>query len=209
MLSAVMPPVSSFDPALDNPFSAFESGFTPWDFSGSDLFSPMHSPSPKPVESNSGSDDPTPKHTATKLKSSSDGTAGSTKTVSVVDERKLRRMVSNRESARRSRMRKQKHLENLRNQLNRLRMENREFSNRLRFVAYHCQRVRNENDRLRSEHTLLRQKLSEIRQILLLRQVQQLSSFAWPCNSTAASTVTSINEQFTAPLISNHVILNT
>ena len=70
-------------------------------------------------------------------------------------------------------MRKQKHLENLRNQVNRLRVENRELTNRLRFVLYHFQRVRTENDRLRSEHAMLRQKLYDTR---LLRQLQQFST---------------------------------
>ncbi|KAK6287724.1 hypothetical protein POUND7_013903 [Theobroma cacao] len=103
-------------------------------------------------------------------------------------------MISNRESARRSRMRKQKHLENLRNQVNRLRIENRELTNRLRFVLYHCHRVRTDNDRLRSEYSMLQQKFWDIRQILLFKQLQQFSS-AWPCNN-----VTAMSEQ-TPPLI--------
>ncbi|CAN1191353.1 bZIP transcription factor 44 [Linum perenne] len=101
---------------------------------------------------------------------------------SVVDERKRRRMVSNRESARRSRMRKQKHLENLRNRVNRLRVENRELSDRFRFVSYHLNRVRADTDRLRSEHLMLRHKLANaVRRILMFRQLS--SAAAWPCNN--------------------------
>ncbi|CAI0430563.1 unnamed protein product [Linum tenue] len=105
---------------------------------------------------------------------------------SIDDERRRRRMISNRESARRSRMRKQRHLENLRNQANRLRAENRELSTRLRFVSYHSNRVRTDNERLRSEHTMLRHKLSNIRQILTFRQLTNqfaVATSAWPCNN--------------------------
>lgn len=182
-------------PAFDPGFTP--GGFTPWEL---ELFQAIqYSPKPvisdpssgaaqtqssKPVISSSGSDDdpdrnrPDPDHVNAK----SCQINGSNRTVSVVDERKRRRMISNRESARRSRMRKQRHLENLRNQVNKLRIENRELNNRFRFVMYHFQRVRTDNDRLRDEHTMLRQKLSDIRQILVFRQLQHMSS-AWPCNS--------------------------
>ncbi|GMJ08061.1 hypothetical protein HRI_004475300 [Hibiscus trionum] len=127
---------------------------------------------------------------------SNSGLDESNQTVSIIDERKRRRMISNRESARRSRMRKQRHIENLRNHANRLRIENRQLTNRLGFVLYHCNRVRTENDRLRSEYSVLRQKLSDIHQILLFKQLQQLPSSAWPpCNN-----VTVMSEQ-TTPLI--------
>ncbi|RYQ80938.1 hypothetical protein Ahy_Scaffold1g107004 isoform C [Arachis hypogaea] len=82
-------------------------------------------------------------------------------------------------------MRKQRHLENLRNQLKASRVENRELNNRLQLMVHHFNRVRTENDWLRSERTLLRQKLSYMTQILLFQQLQQpsLSSSAWPCNN--------------------------
>ncbi|CAN0864930.1 bZIP transcription factor 44 [Linum grandiflorum] len=94
-------------------------------------------------------------------------------------------MVSNRESARRSRMRKQKHLENLRNRVNRLRVENRDLTDRVRFVSYHLNRVRADTDRLRSEHMMLRQKLMNVGRILMLRQLSSaaVASTAWPCNN--------------------------
>lgn len=88
-------------------------------------------------------------------------------------------------------MRKQKHLENLRNQVNRLRIGNRELVNRLRVVTHHCQLVRTDNDRLRSESVMLRQRLWDIRQVLLVRQLQQqLATSAWPCNN-----LTSMNDE--------------
>ncbi|XP_022741282.1 basic leucine zipper 4-like [Durio zibethinus] len=174
MLSTV--PTSFFsDPMLDNdPFSAFGSGFTPWEYC-SDLFSTTQSTGP----ARSGSRSEEAKQNQINSNSVSDEP---NQQVSVIDERKRRRMISNRESARRSRVRKQKHLENLRSQVNRLRFENRELNNRLRFVVYHCHSVRTDNDRLQSEYSMLQQKLSDIRQILLFKQLQQFSS-ARPCNN--------------------------
>ncbi|XVF15394.1 hypothetical protein REPUB_Repub09cG0149000 [Reevesia pubescens] len=169
----------------NDPFPAFESGFTPWDCS--ELFSITQSIGP--ARSVSGSDEPNQNQTNSKS-----GLDESNQPVSIIDERKRRRMISNRESARRSRMRKQKHLENLRNQVNRFRIENRELTNRLKFVLYHFHRVRTDNDRLQSEHSMLLQKLSDIRQILLFKQLQQFSS-SWPCNNVPV-----MSEQ-TPPLI--------
>ncbi|KAL4354488.1 hypothetical protein GQ457_06G044070 [Hibiscus cannabinus] len=186
MLSTV-PTFFSSGSLFDNdPFPAFENGFTPWDHFP-ELFSTSQTTGPDAVSdeptqdqnnSNSGSDEPNQPDP------------------SVIDERKRRRMISNRESARRSRMRKQKHLENLRNQVNRLRVENRELTNRLRSVMYHCHRVTTDNDRLRSEHSILRRKLLDMHQILMLKQLQQFSS-AWPCNNV----VTVMSDQTPPPLI--------
>ncbi|KAJ7952721.1 Basic-leucine zipper transcription factor [Quillaja saponaria] len=174
MLSTL--PASTFpsDPLLGNPFSAFDGGFPPWECP--DIFSAFKHT--KPVNSSSGSDELNQNHAKTKSDSDEPN-----RTNSVTDERKRRRMISNRESARRSRMRKQKHLENLRIQMNRFKMENRELSNRLRFILYHSRRTRTENDQLQSEHIMLRQKLSDISQILIFQQLQPFSS-AWPHNST-------------------------
>lgn len=213
MLST-FPPMISSDGLFGSPFPAFETGFTPWDYpdppfepetihfplleqqqepvnsnSGSD--NSNSNANPIPVDSNSGSDEPNVKNN----KNSSSGSPGDSS--SLIDERKRRRMISNRESARRSRMRKQKHLENLRNQVNRLRVGNRELMNRLRFVTHHCHLIRNDNDRLRSESVVLRQRLWDIRQVLLVRELhqQQLasSSSVWPCNNF------NFNDQETIP----------
>ncbi|KAK8716588.1 hypothetical protein V6N13_043894 [Hibiscus sabdariffa] len=172
MLSAIPADFSSGSLVDYDPFLGFESGFTlPWDYP--ELLSPTQSI--EPAGSGSGSNETNQNGT-----NSNSSLVEPDQPLSVIDERKRRRMISNRESARRSRMRKQKHLENLRDQVNRLRVENRELNNRLRFVVYHCHTVRTDNDRLRSEYSMLRQKLSDIRQILLFKQLQQFSS-AWPC----------------------------
>lgn len=187
----------SFDTLSEYHFPASDGGFLPWDcqdppfvFQQEDPFiSTNHSPEPvfsNPNSSSSGSAGP----------NRSNSGSDEPDRVSLIDERKRRRMLSNRESARRSRMRKQKHLENLRNQVNRLRIGNRDMMNLLRLVTHQTQFVRTHNDRLRSESAMLRQKLWDIRQVLLVRQLQQqISPSAWPCNN-----FTSINEQNLPPL---------
>lgn len=169
MLSAFPAPFSA-DSLLGNQFPPFEPGFPPWEnHEPSFLFHLQEEPavptpnlSHEPVSSNSGSDPPNP----TRSSGSDDSNRN--------EERKRRRMMSNRESARRSRMRKQKHLENLRNQANRLKLGNREQSNRLRLIVYQTQLFRRENDCLRTEAAVLRQRLWDIRQVLVVRQLQQL-----------------------------------
>nr|VDD47756.1 unnamed protein product [Brassica oleracea] len=99
----------------------------------------------------------------------------------MTDERKRKRMESNRESARRSRMRRQSHIDNLRNQVNQLDLENRELGNRLRLVIYHLQQVNTDNNWLVTEQEMLRLRLSELRRILILRQLQQQQQ--WELNN--------------------------
>lgn len=88
-------------------------------------------------------------------------------------ERKLRRMISNRLSARRSRLRKKRHLENLMAQSDRLKVQNREMKTRLELARCQCYVVRRENERLRCESVLLKQRLYDLDQSLLaINQLQ-------------------------------------
>ncbi|RYR28935.1 hypothetical protein Ahy_B01g053160 isoform A [Arachis hypogaea] len=136
--------------------------------------------SPKPVTSSSGSDEPN-QPTDEPDRSLDEKPARPYRDM-VIDERKRRRMLSNRESARRSRMRKQRHLENLRNQLNKCRVENRELNNRLQFIVHHLNRIRTENQWLRSERTVLWQKLSDFTQILVFQELHPLDHISnIPC----------------------------
>ncbi|KZV27501.1 Basic leucine-zipper 42 [Dorcoceras hygrometricum] len=80
----------------------------------------------------------------------------------IIDERKRRRMISNRESARRSRMRKQKHLDELWSQVLRLRTENHNLVDRLNVVSESHDRVLQENARLKEEATDLRGIVTEL-----------------------------------------------
>lgn len=88
-----------------------------------------------------------------------------------VEERKRRRMISNRESARRSRWRKKRQLEDLTNQVNRLRLENRELKNRLCIVLHEYEAIQRETVPLLAESIVLRQKLAGLRQILAAMQL--------------------------------------
>ncbi|KAL5064109.1 hypothetical protein RYX36_025846 [Vicia faba] len=183
--------LSPSDSFLDNPFSTFSGSFPPWDFH--DLFSDDLEPTtPLPITSTSGSDEPNQTHekrkpdsdepNRTHEKRKPDSDEPNHRAI-VIDERKRRRMLSNRESARRSRMRKQRHVENLRNQLNKCRIENKELKNRLQFILFHYNSLRTENEWLRSERTVLNQRINYYTQILAYQQFQPFST-AWTCNTT-------------------------
>ncbi|KAG4934296.1 bZIP transcription factor 44 [Glycine soja] len=101
------------------------------------------------------------------------GSQGSNREVRSMHERKLRRMQSNRESARRSRWRKKRHLENLTNQLNRLRTENQEYKNRLFLTMHQNLLLSVQNERLRSESVTLMARLSDLYQILGTMMISQ------------------------------------
>ncbi|CAL9100258.1 unnamed protein product [Musa acuminata var. zebrina] len=86
---------------------------------------------------------------------------------SAEEERRRRRMISNRESARRSRLRKQRQLEGLRLEANRLGSQNRGLADRLGALSYYAALFRRENARLRDESAALRQRLGDIRRAAL------------------------------------------
>lgn len=70
-------------------------------------------------------------------------------------------MISNRESARRSRMRKQRHLDELWSQVLRLRSENHNLLDKLNQASERHGKVLQENARLKEETSDLRQMLAE------------------------------------------------
>lgn len=88
------------------------------------------------------------------------------------EERKHKRMISNRESARRSRQRRKRRLEELNDQVNRLRNENRELKNGLTSLTNQCHFVLKENNQLRSECIYLQTKLSGLCKLLVLANIQ-------------------------------------
>ncbi|KAG6502043.1 hypothetical protein ZIOFF_041930 [Zingiber officinale] len=75
------------------------------------------------------------------------------------EDRRRRRMLSNRESARRSRMRKQTHLAELRSLVGRLRLHNRQMLDELNRVMSDHDRVELDNRRLREAELELRRRL--------------------------------------------------
>ncbi|KAL8231204.1 hypothetical protein R6Q57_000982 [Mikania cordata] len=109
------------------------------------------------------------------------------------DERLRKRLISNRESAKRSRERKQKHLQDLTNKVTRYETGNQELVNRLRFVNRNGQMVQQDNQRLKLESMRLQQRLYTLCQLLANPELHcTLLPSAWPCNN---SNVTIINEQ--------------
>ncbi|KAK7316256.1 hypothetical protein VNO77_35144 [Canavalia gladiata] len=82
--------------------------------------------------------------------------------LSLINERKHRRMISNRESARRSRMRKQKHLDELWSQVVWLRNENHQLIDKLNHVSENHDQVLQENAQLKEEASELRQMLRDM-----------------------------------------------
>ncbi|CAM8940021.1 unnamed protein product [Rhodiola kirilowii] len=99
---------------------------------------------------------------------------------SIIDERKQRRMISNRESARRSRMRKQKHLDELWSQVIRLRTENHALLDKFNHVFESHNNVVEENVKLKDEVSKLRKMVTNL-QITspetFLRDLEEI-----PCN---------------------------
>ncbi len=84
----------------------------------------------------------------------------------LTDERKRKRMESNRESARRSRLRKQKHLEDLMSQVTKLRNENNQILTGINFTTQHYMNLETENSILRAQLMELSHRLESLNEIL-------------------------------------------
>ncbi|KAI3464912.1 hypothetical protein Pfo_021575 [Paulownia fortunei] len=84
----------------------------------------------------------------------------------LMDQRKRKRMQSNRESARRSRMRKQKHLDDLMAQVTQLKKENSQILTSMNVTTQHYVNVEAENSVLRAQMMELTQRLHSLNEIL-------------------------------------------
>ncbi|KAK8925894.1 Light-inducible protein CPRF2 [Platanthera zijinensis] len=84
--------------------------------------------------------------------------------LSLADERRRRRMISNRESARRSRIRKKRHLDQLRQQVAALRAAGRQLLEELNQMMRKQEDVLRENAGLREEEEELRARLEELKE---------------------------------------------
>lgn len=83
----------------------------------------------------------------------------------IMDERKRKRMQSNRESARRSRMRKQKHLGDLMAQVSHLRKTNNELLDNVNITTQLYLKVEAENSVLRAQMSELSSRLQSLNEI--------------------------------------------
>ncbi|KAL0017117.1 hypothetical protein SO802_004186 [Lithocarpus litseifolius] len=84
----------------------------------------------------------------------------------LMDQRKRKRMQSNRESARRSRMRKQKHLDDLMGQVTQLSKDNNQILTSINITTQHFMNVEAENSILRAQVVELSQRLVSLNEIL-------------------------------------------
>lgn len=115
--------------------------------------------------------------------------------LSIIDERKQRRMISNRESARRSRMRKQRHLDELWSQVLRLRMENHNLIDKLNHVSESHDRVLQENVRLKEEASDLHRMLTDLHASNSYTFFRDLEDI--PCNTAHLRAKSSKHESVT------------
>lgn len=83
----------------------------------------------------------------------------------LMDQRKRKRMISNRESAWRSRMRKQKHLDDLMSQLSNLMKENNEILTNMSVTTQNYLNIEAENSILRAQVSELKQRFESLTKI--------------------------------------------
>ncbi|GAB2282198.1 bZIP transcription factor 53 [Dionaea muscipula] len=93
-----------------------------------------------------------------------------------MDERKRKRMISNRESARRSRMRKQQHLDEMIIQVTRLQAENADLEKRINSASQMYVGVESENNVLRTQVMELTDRLRSLNSVLEI--VEEVSGLA-------------------------------
>lgn len=98
----------------------------------------------------------------TSFSSNSTSDEADEKQLGLINERKQRRMISNRESARRSRVRKQKQLDELWSQVVWLRNENQHLIDKLNKFSEQHEQALQENSHLKDETSQLRQMLSDM-----------------------------------------------
>ncbi|KAI3521958.1 hypothetical protein L1887_11434 [Cichorium endivia] len=86
----------------------------------------------------------------------------------LMDQRKRKRMQSNRESARRSRMRKQKHLDDLTDQINQIKKDNTQILTTINVTTQQFVQVEADNSVLRAQMGELSQRLNYLNEIINL-----------------------------------------
>ncbi|XWS76647.1 hypothetical protein CRYUN_Cryun01aG0195300 [Craigia yunnanensis] len=93
-----------------------------------------------------------------------------------IDERKRKRMLSNRESARRSRMKKQKQLEDLVNEVSALQKDNSQLSERINVTTQRYIEMESANNVLRAQTMELTERLWSLNSVLHI--AEEVSGYA-------------------------------
>lgn len=88
----------------------------------------------------------------------------------VLDERKRKRMISNRDSARRSRMKKQQHVDGLTTQMTQLQSENNLIADQINAVANMYVGLESENNVLRAQLAELTDRLRSLNSVLQIAE---------------------------------------
>ncbi|URD81469.1 Ocs element-binding factor [Musa troglodytarum] len=103
----------------------------------------------------------------------------------VIDERKRKRMLSNRESARRSRMKKQQHLNDLMNQMAHIKIQNSQIAEQTDLMTQQYVKVESDNAVLRAQLSELTERLQSVNSVL--RFVEEVSGMAMDIPSIPGS----------------------
>ncbi|KAI9128197.1 hypothetical protein K1719_001190 [Acacia pycnantha] len=101
----------------------------------------------------------------------------------LMDQRKRKRMVSNRESARRSRMRKQKHLDDLVAQVAQLRKENQQILTSVNLTTEQYLSVESDNSVLRAQASELSHRLDSLNEIIDYLNLNASNNGAFTANT--------------------------
>ncbi|KAL3350754.1 hypothetical protein AABB24_023266 [Solanum stoloniferum] len=116
----------------------------------------------------------------------------------LMDQRKRKRMISNRESARRSRMRKQKHLDDLTGQVTNLRRENNQILTSMNVTTQHYLNVEAENSILRAQLSELSRRLESLNEIIAVLEA----------NNNCNGLVMDHNEPYSFNFAQNDIMLD-
>ncbi|KAH7575025.1 hypothetical protein ACOSP7_005598 [Xanthoceras sorbifolium] len=109
----------------------------------------------------------------------------------LMDQRKRKRMISNRESARRSRMRKQKHLDDLMSQVDLLKKDNHQILTNINITTQHYLTIEAENSVLRAQVDELTHRLHSLNEIISFMTTTSSTTGVFDATSHDDTTITS------------------
>ncbi|KAH7517784.1 hypothetical protein FEM48_Zijuj09G0101100 [Ziziphus jujuba var. spinosa] len=119
----------------------------------------------------------------------------------LMDQRKRKRMISNRESARRSRMRKQKHLDDLTAQVAKLTKDNNEIKTNIDITAKHFLTIESENSILRAQVGELSHRLQSLDEIIRFLNANNYNDVFGSAGGADYSTTSSGTSSFNEPIV--------